>query len=65
MFKYISQYAQIIANVDIYPIISLLIFFLFFMTLLMMVNKMKKEWLIEVANIPFENEVPNHHPNKQ
>ena len=65
MFKYISQYAQSIANVDIYPIISLLIFFVFFMTLLVMVKKIKKERLTELANIPFEKEVPNYHPNKQ
>ena len=56
MFKYIKQYAASINNVDIYPIISLLIFFLFFVVLLVMVKKMKKERISELSQIPLDND---------
>jgi len=56
MFKFIKQYAESISNVDIYPIISLLIFFLFFVVLLVMVKKMKKERVAELSHIPLDNE---------
>lgn len=40
----------------IYPIISLIIFFLFFMVLLALVKKMSKKRVDELSNIPFDNE---------
>jgi cytochrome c oxidase cbb3-type subunit IV len=60
MFKFIKQYAESISNVNIYPLISLLIFFLFFITLLLMVKKMKKERVAELANLPFDTTDPNN-----
>lgn len=56
MFKFIKQYAEKIDHAQIYPMISLMIFFLFFVVLLAMVKKMKKERVNELANIPFEKE---------
>lgn len=56
MFKFIKQYAETIDNVNIYPIISLFIFLVFFVVLLVWVKKMRKEDVKELANIPFENE---------
>lgn len=56
MFKFIKQYAETISDVNIYPMISLMIFFLFFIVLLVLVKKMKKERIEELANLPFENE---------
>jgi cytochrome c oxidase cbb3-type subunit IV len=56
MFKFIKQYAETIDNVNIYPIISLFIFLVFFIVLLVWVKKMRKEDVKELANIPFENE---------
>ena len=55
MFKFLKQYAETISQVDIYPMISLLIFFLFFVVLLVLVKKMKKERVEELSNLPFEN----------
>jgi hypothetical protein len=54
MFKFIKKYAETIDNISIYPIISLLIFFLFFITLLYIVKKMDKNRVTELANIPLE-----------
>ncbi len=56
MFKFIKQYAETISNVNIYPMISLLIFFVFFVVLMVLVKKMKKERVEELSNLPFENE---------
>lgn len=56
MFKFIKQYAEKINNVDIYPMISLLIFFLFFIVLLVFVKKMKKERVEVLSNLPLENQ---------
>jgi cytochrome c oxidase cbb3-type subunit IV len=56
MFKFIKQYAETIDHVDIYPMISLFIFFSFFIVLLVFVTKMKKERVKELSNLPFENE---------
>ncbi len=56
MFKFIKQYAETITNANIYPLVSLLIFFVFFVVLLVWVKRMKKEKVNELANIPFEKE---------
>ena len=41
MFKFIKQYAETINGVDIYPMISLFIFFTFFIVLLVLLKKIK------------------------
>lgn len=56
MFKFIKQYAETISGVNVYPMISLLIFLIFFVVLLVLVKKMKKERITELSNIPFDNE---------
>lgn len=56
MFKFIKQYAEKIDNAQIYPMVSLLIFFLFFMVLLVLVKKMSKERIQELSNIPLDKE---------
>ena len=54
MFKFIKKYAESIDNISIYPIISLLIFFVFFITLLYIVKKMDKSRVAELSNIPLD-----------
>ena len=56
MFKFIKQYAESIDGVNIYPMISLLIFFLFFVVLLYYVRKMDKTKVKEISQIPLEQE---------
>jgi cytochrome c oxidase cbb3-type subunit IV len=56
MFKFIKQYAEKIDNAQVYPMISLFIFFLFFVVLLVMVKKMGKERIKELSNIPLDKE---------
>ncbi len=44
-----------IADIEIYPIISLLIFFIFFVALFWWVITAKKDYIKKVSNLPFDN----------
>jgi cbb3-type cytochrome oxidase subunit 3 len=54
MLKYIKGNLENIDDVAIYPIISLLIFFVFFAALFWWVFTAKKEHIDEVSNIPLD-----------
>ena len=54
MLKFIKGNLESIDGVAIYPIISLLIFFIFFTVLFWWVFTAKKEHIKEVSNIPLE-----------
>jgi cytochrome c oxidase cbb3-type subunit IV len=56
MFKFIKQYAEKMDHVAIYPMISLFIFFIFFVVLLVFVQKMDKQQIIELSNIPLDTD---------
>lgn len=53
MLKFIKHNLETISGIEIYPIISLLIFFLFFVGLYVWVFTYKKEKINEMSNIPF------------
>ena len=63
MFKFIKQYAESISGIDIYPLISLLIFLIFFVMLLAYVFKMDKSRVAEISSLPLENEGPHSSNN--
>jgi len=48
-----------ISGIEVYPIISLLIFFGFFVVLFLWVFTAKKEYIQTVSNIPLENDNQN------
>ncbi|WP_221932441.1 hypothetical protein [Carboxylicivirga sp. M1479] len=48
--KLVRHYLESISGVEIYPIISFIIFFTFFLVVTYMVIRMKKEYIDEVAN---------------
>ncbi len=52
MLKYIKHNLETIAGIEIYPIISLLIFFIFFVLLFVWVFSYKKDTISELSNIP-------------
>jgi cytochrome c oxidase cbb3-type subunit 4 len=56
MFKFVKQYAESIEGINIYPMISLLIFFLFFVVLLYYVKKMDKQKVNEISRIPLDDD---------
>ena len=56
MYKFIKQYVETIKDANIYPMISLFIFLIFFIVLLVLVKKMGRERIKELSNIPFETD---------
>ncbi|AFL79646.1 Cbb3-type cytochrome oxidase component FixQ [Aequorivita sublithincola DSM 14238] len=59
MLRFIKGNLENIDDVQIYPLISLLIFFVFFVVLFYWVFTAKKEHITEVSNIPLENDTNN------
>ena len=55
MLKFIKGHMESIDGIEIYPLISLLIFFGFFMVLGFWVYKSKKDYIEKVSNLPFDN----------
>ncbi|TPN87480.1 CcoQ/FixQ family Cbb3-type cytochrome c oxidase assembly chaperone [Aquimarina algicola] len=56
MLKFIKGHMESIEGIEIYPMISLLIFFVFFALLFWWVITSKKEHIQEVSRIPLETE---------
>ena len=54
MLKFIKGPLESIDGVEIYPIISLLIFFVFFAALFWWVITAKKDYIHKVSNIPLD-----------
>lgn len=59
MLKFIKHNMDTISGIEIYPIISLLIFFFFFVGLYFWVFTYKKDKIIEMSNIPFSDQEIN------
>lgn len=57
MLKYIKNYAASIKDIDIYPIISLTIFVLFFIAVIYFVKKMDKRKVDEMKNLPLDLDI--------
>lgn len=62
MFKYIREHLQSVDGLTIYPVVSLFIFFLFFIGLLYYVKKMDKNKVKEISNIPLGSDIPDSEP---
>ena len=56
MLKFIKGNLENIDGVEIYPMVSLLIFFIFFVALFAWVITAKKEHIKQVSNIPLEED---------
>jgi len=56
MLRFIKGNLENIDGVQVYPIISLLIFFIFFAALFWWVFTARKEYIKEVSNIPLDNQ---------
>lgn len=55
MLKFIKHNMETILGIEIYPIISLIIFFTFFVGLTVWAFTYKKEKINELSNIPLED----------
>ena len=56
MYSFIKQYVEKLSNAAIYPMVSLFIFFLFFVVLLTLVLRMDKNKIITLSNIPLDKD---------
>ncbi|MFL0353640.1 CcoQ/FixQ family Cbb3-type cytochrome c oxidase assembly chaperone [Xanthomarina sp. GH4-25] len=56
MLKFAKNYMDSIEGIEIFPIISLLIFFTFFVVLFWWVFTAKKEYIDEVSDLPLDNQ---------
>jgi cbb3-type cytochrome oxidase subunit 3 len=56
MIRFVKHYFDGIADVEIYPIISLLLFFIVFVTMLVHVLKMPKKNIEKISNLPLEED---------
>ena len=55
MLKFVKNHMESIAGIEIYPLISLTIFFTFFMVLFWWVFTAKKEYISDVSNLPLND----------
>ena len=55
MLKFIKGHASTIDGIEIYPIISFLIFFIFFIAVAYFVIGAKKKYIDELSNLPFDD----------
>lgn len=59
MLKFVKQNLEQIEGVEVYPIISLMICFLFFTALFWWVLTAKKQHIDEVSQMPLDDAQPN------
>ncbi|MBL4939849.1 MAG: CcoQ/FixQ family Cbb3-type cytochrome c oxidase assembly chaperone [Lutibacter sp.] len=57
MLKFIKHNLTSIEGVEIYPIISLLLFFLVFITMLVFVIKLPKKKIEEISQLPLDTDI--------
>lgn len=60
MLKFIKHHLDTIEGVEIYPIISLILFFSVFTSMLILVFKMPKKNIEELSNLPLDNDLKNN-----
>lgn len=60
MLRFIKHHLTGIDGVSIYPIISLLIFVIFFASVMAVVVRMKKKEVDELSSLPFEANEENN-----
>ncbi|MEP1489661.1 MAG: CcoQ/FixQ family Cbb3-type cytochrome c oxidase assembly chaperone [Algibacter sp.] len=59
MLKFVKNHMESITGIEIYPMLSLLIFFTFFVVLFWWVFTAKKDYIKTVSNIPLDNQNDN------
>ncbi len=65
MLKFISHNFDGLDGIEIYPIISLLLFFIVFVTMLIIVIKMPKKNIDEISQLPLDEETNSKENNHE
>jgi cytochrome c oxidase cbb3-type subunit 4 len=63
MLRFISHNFDGMEGIEIYPIISLLMFFIVFITMLIIVIKMPKKNIDEISQLPLDNDTNSKENN--
>ncbi|MCF6346935.1 MAG: cbb3-type cytochrome c oxidase subunit 3 [Flavobacteriaceae bacterium] len=56
MIRFVKHYFEGISDIEIYPMISLLLFFIVFVTMLIYVLRIPKKSIEEISNLPLDEE---------
>lgn len=56
MMRFVKHHLESIYNVEVYPIISLIIFFTVFVVMLIYVFRIPKNSIKEISNMPLEGD---------
>lgn len=59
MLKFIKHHMETIAGIEIFPVISFLIFFIFFLLLLIYIWKMDRETITNLSEMPLRKDDNN------
>ncbi len=57
MLKFVKNHLETITGIEIYPLISLVIFFTFFVLLFWWVFTAKKDYINKVSRIPLDEQI--------
>ncbi len=63
MLKFIKHNMETIVGIEIFPIISFIIFFIFFIGLFIWVAKMNKSEINMMAEMPLDEDIENKNSN--
>ncbi|MGB5361991.1 MAG: CcoQ/FixQ family Cbb3-type cytochrome c oxidase assembly chaperone [Aureibaculum sp.] len=56
MIRFVKHYFEGISDIELYPIISLILFFTVFITMLIYVMKIPKTSIEKISNLPLEED---------
>ncbi|RMG82940.1 MAG: CcoQ/FixQ family Cbb3-type cytochrome c oxidase assembly chaperone [Bacteroidetes bacterium] len=56
MLKFIKHHLETITGIEIFPLISFIIFFLFFVIVTLLVFKKDKKFIEHMRNLPLDND---------
>ena len=59
MLKFVKNHLESMTGIEIYPLISLVIFFAFFVILFWWVITAKKDYIKTVSHLPLDNQNPS------
>lgn len=60
MLKFVKHHMETIAGIEIFPLISLVIFFAFFVGLFIYIARTDKKQINEISRIPLDSNADNH-----
>ncbi len=60
MLKFVKHHMETIAGIDIFPLISLVIFFVFFVGLFIYIIRADQKEINQISRIPLDAKADNH-----